>query len=1617
MATTSSRVKRNTSRSHKNKNHPGVSRSSVTLPPSFLPQFYANMMATDLAAFTPKDRQRIAESIWSLASVRKNKEVLLRLFNPSIDTDGWSVDHTIIEIVTDDMSFLVDSITAALQKRGLAIHLIIHPVLQVLRDGKSHLCTMTADAKTADGYSVVESWMHIQIDHCLDMKLLQSIEQELRGILRDIRSAVEDWPTMRTKLNETILQISGSKRHDGIAKDVEEIKAMLRWLDNNNFIFLGYRDIDLEQRDGHLTRIHVLKDSGLGILRDPEVRMFGGLRDKDVRVTSSLQKYVRQHDLLVLTKTDAISVVHRRVPMDAIFVRRFDAEGNIVGERLFVGLFTSQSYAQNPNAVPFLSRKIDFVLQNSQLRADGHSHRALVHILNNYPRDEIFQITEAELLKNCMGILQLQERARVAMFLRRDPFNRFATCLIYVPRDRYDSSVRLRMHGLLENAFQGKVQDWNVRIDDSVLARIFMTIKLDVNSPHPNTAKLETSLAEICRSWNDGLRDHLVVEYGEATGLALWRRYRDAFPSSYKDAMSAAGAAHDIHHLERGHHDPKAKGLMASLLPIQGSDRFSLTLYVPDRPIALAEVLPQIEDMGLSIDYMGGPYEVRPHDDEPPIFIHEFVGRPFLALSEVTDSTRALFEESFLKIWNGEAENDAFNFLTLGANMTWREVAIMRCFARYLRQLRIPYSHEMMAGALSSHPGIARDIFSLFFARHYPHLKGNREDQCRKIENRLTESLLAVTNLEDDRILRRYINLVQASLRTNYFQMDADGKSKSYFSVKFESRAVEFMPLPKPLYEIFVYSPRAEAVHLRGGKVARGGIRWSDRRDDFRNEILGLMKAQMVKNGVIVPVGSKGGFIVKRPPVEADKVQAEGIACYRLMIQGLLDITDNRVNGKIVPPDQVVRHDEDDPYLVVAADKGTAKFSDIANGISREYAFWLDDAFASGGSAGYDHKGMAITARGAWEAAKRHFREIGKDIQVTDFTCIGVGDMSGDVFGNGMLLSRHICLLGAFDHRHIFCDPNPDAAKSFAERQRLFNLSRSSWKDYDPKKISKGGGVFDRNAKSIRLTPEMKRAYVIEADTLSAADLIQAMLKTDVEMIYFGGIGTYVKASDETHEEVGDRSAESMRVDAGDIRAKVVVEGANLGVTQRARIEYALKGGRINTDAIDNSGGVDTSDHEVNIKILLRRAMGRKALTMEARNKLLHRMTDDVAALVLRDNYLQTQCLSVAEARSVEALPMRMRCITMLEKSGLLNRDVEFLPHSTEVNERQRLGKGLMRPELAVLLAYSKMWLYPKIVVSPVIKDSYFHNDLINYFPAALRKSYATDIEKHQLKHEIIATVITNEIVNRTGPAFVGNLTEQTGADIAAITRAYIVVRDAFDLNNVWSAIEALDNKVPAAVQIQMLLVVQGSLKEAMHKLLPEFDVAQNLSTRITGYRKAIDDLGQWLAATRVGVNRRYHKNESSLIARAIPAHLARKIASMPILGAALDLMQLARKSVVPMNVVAETYFGLDDRLSLHWLSDQGRIIAVQSPAHREAVAMLVDDVSLLHKNLTASILGQSKPTLQSVVENIDKWLKNRDRDNAVAIYDALVQEALNVGAADLAVLTLAAKRLADVVG
>jgi len=1258
--------------------------------------------------------------------------------------------------------------------------------------------------------------------------------------------------------------------------------------------------------------------------------------------------------------------VHRRVYLDYIGIKRFDASGNLVGEQRLVGLFTSTAYTRTAHSIPYLRRKIAGVEQHAGFESSGHSGKALANVLEHYPRDELFQVDDDSLYRFALAILQLDERPRVRVLARRDRFDRFVSVLVFVPRERYDSHIRVKIGDYLASAFIGRVSAFYPFFPEGPLVRVHFIIgRSGGHAPAIDSTTLERDVAAIVRSWTDGLSDALTLVNPPDKARVLFGRYRDAFSIGFQEAYAPAVAAGDIRVIESlSEQRPLGVDFHHRLEEEQRAVGFKV--WSRQRPLPLSERVPVLENMGFRV-VDERTYHITPKGEGArDVWFHDMLLERGDGGVIDLDAGKAKLEAAFLMVMRGGAENDGYNALTLAGDLAWRDVALIRTLSRFLRQVRVPYSQDYMWATLVKHFAVAGNIAELFHARFDPRPDAalERDAKQNEIAARIEEELQKVESLDEDRILRRFVNAVQSAIRTNFFQTGKDGHLKPLIAVKFASGKITDLPLPRPLYEIFVYSPRVEGVHMRFGKVARGGIRWSDRPQDFRTEILGLVKAQQVKNAVIVPVGAKGGFVPKLMPKGAARevVQAEGIATYKLFISTLLDITDNiHHDGSIVPPDDVVRHEGDDPYLVVAADKGTATFSDIANAISIEHDYWLGDAFASGGSAGYDHKVMGITARGAWEAVKRHFREMDVDIGKTPFFAVGVGDMSGDVFGNGMLRENTTRLLAAFDHRDIFIDPDPDPAASFAERKRLFALPRSSWQDYDKKLISAGGGVYPRASKEIRLSPVAQKLFGV-GESVTPQELMKSILKAQVDLLFFGGIGTYVRASSESEDAAGDRANDAIRVSGGELRCKVIGEGANLGMTQRGRIEAALAGIRLNTDAIDNSAGVNTSDVEVNIKIALSRPVRAGALTMEARNTFLAEMTDEVARLVLRNNYQQTLALSLAQRRGLEDLGFQQRLMQTLEMRGALDRAVEFLPDEMAIAERRKRNLALTRPELAVLLAYAKLSLYSELLDSTVPDDPYLGRELERYFPKDMSECYDDALHAHRLRREIIATQLTNSMINRGGATLIVRISDQTGAQPAAIAAAFAAVRNSYELIALNGEINALDNKISGKAQLDLYAAVQDLLLDRLVWFLRNADLKQGLEKIIGHYRDGIAQVAAALdgALSKPALAAR-DARVVELAKAGVPEALARRIASLGLLKAAPDIVLVADQSKKPVGEVTATYFATEAFFQLDRVIGAVPGIVVSDYFDRLALDRALDSIGDAERRLTAAMVGNGK--------------------------------------------------------
>ena len=1555
----------------------------------------------DLVGFAASDLYGATVAHWRFLTQREAGETKVRVYNPQHDSHGWHSTHTIVEVVCDDMPFLVDSVRMALDRRQLTVHLLIHPVLHFVRDASGQVTDLVSgNGRDRSDGGITEAVMHFEVDRQSGDAALDDIEQNVRAVLSDVFHAVQDWRAMRAALKDSIAGLdSQSLPFD--EQTIAETREFLTWVDNNHFTFLGYQELDLSGDEDDL-KLTARSGTGLGILRgeEGESRGFSAL-------PIEIRRLALKPELLILTKANRISTVHRPSHLDYIGIKCFDDQGVVVSERRFLGLYTSAAYNRVPADIPLLRSRVERLLTRAGYPPNSHAEKALVNILDNFPRDELFQLDEDALYETVIGILHLQERRRIRLFIHREPFARFFSCIVYVPRERFNTDNRLAIQSILEQALGAHESEFDVYLSESVLARLYFLMRVDPSSDVQYDLKtLEQRLRDSTRNWSDDLHDAVLEYFSEERGASIMSRYAHAFRSYYQERYSPHVAVLDIERAEALSSDGKTLSINLYKALEASEQSLHLKLLHLGSPIALSDALPMLENMGLKVEDET-PGEIKPGEGAS-IWMHDFGLTVRKPLKEELDRVRPVFEEAFDRVFARDMENDGFNALVLGAGLGWRDIVVLRAYCKYLRQLGFTFSQSYIETTLSNNPTIALALARLFNVRFDPNFDGDRDEAQAALVADVRNMLDEVVNLDEDRILRAYLGLIRATLRSNHFQLGSNNEHKPYLSFKLDPAHIAEMPKPKPMYEIFVYSPRVEGVHLRGGPVARGGLRWSDRPEDFRTEVLGLVKAQMVKNAVIVPVGSKGGFFPKLLPTgDREAIQAEGIACYQTFIRGLLDVTDNLVGGEVVPPSQVVRHDGDDPYLVVAADKGTATFSDIANEIAIEYGFWLGDAFASGGSAGYDHKGMGITAKGAWESVKRHFRELGLNTQQQDFTVVGIGDMSGDVFGNGMLLSRHIKLIGAFNHLHIFIDPDPEPGAAFDERDRLFKLPRSTWDDYDKSLISTGGGIYPRSLKSIPINAETRRLFAIDesVESLTPTELISAMLKAPVDLLWNGGIGTYVKASTERNVEVGDRANDGLRVDGCDLRCRVIGEGGNLGVTQLGRIEFNAAGGRVYTDAIDNSAGVDCSDHEVNIKILLNAVVEAGDMTGKQRNTLLAEMTDNVSDLVLRDNYLQTQALSMANEQSVSMFDVHARLMREMERSGALERAIEFLPGEDELVERRAARRGLTTPELSVVLAYVKIGLYQEFLTSDISTDTFLHDALVRYFPNALAERFHGHIIDHRLSREIISTVIANEIVNRAGMTYCFRLREETGASTSDIARAYLAAREIFAMPRLWEQVEALDNVANARGQLTALLQARRLCERAARWLLRNrprpMDIAETIAIFSEGVARVSDALPQMLSEEQIA-----HANHmrDALVADGIGQELASEVSWYPELDVALDVVAVASAREIPVEEAAPVYFELGHVLGLDWL--KSRVVDLPRDNRWQALARaaLRDDVYARQRGLTANALGVDDG---DAAERVARWIEHNN-SAVVRCQDILTDLRSGAGAPDFAMLSVA---------
>jgi glutamate dehydrogenase len=1575
----------------------------------FLEHYFRHVDAIDVDERTVEDLLGLVQSHYRLAVQRPSARATIAIRTPRQSDDGWTAGGaTVVQIVTDDRPFLVDSVTMEVLRQDWSIREVFHPQFLVRRDLEGTLNgVVSLEEATADPSVTAESWMHLEIlpppRPPNPDALVDDLEQGLLEVLRLVEEAVEDWERMITRSQETIQILADPTKTGGRTAEAALATGLLEWLNRNHFTYLGYREYQLA-RTGDDTELKPIPGTGLGILRG----------DQDAPgAFHALPQPDTEHVLMVITKDNYRSRVHRPGYLDYLGFRTFDAGGTVVTERRFLGLFASSAYSESVPRIPVLRQKADEVLKLSGYAEHSHGGKAIMDVLDTYPRDELFQTSLTELSPIVEKVAHLKERRQVRMFVRRDPYGRYLSCLVYLPRDRYTTAVRNRMQDLLMTQLGGASIDYTARVTESVLARLHFVLRMPVGESMGDidVRALEKELTLATRSWNDEFADQIAgvgadPAAAESVLADQLSTLVGSLPEGYKEDYTPRQAIKDLAALtsletvSSGRADVGSTGPDSSSGPVggeafelSGATGMSMALYAPDKAddeadlrlkifrrdatLSLSKILPHLSLLGVDV-IDERPYELQLGREERA-FIYDFglrvPGGAEAVGTRWTPEARSQFMDAFSASYSGLSEPDGFNALVMNADLNWRQVSILRAIGRYLRQAgAATYSQTYIAQALSANVDIVRTLTTLFETKFDPELDVSmdaRKKQTANLVNKITTALNDVASLDHDRIIRSYLAVISAVIRTNAFQ-----SGRQAITLKMLPRQIPDLPEPRPAFEIFVYSPRVEGVHLRFGAVARGGLRWSDRAEDFRTEVLGLVKAQMVKNTVIVPVGAKGGFYCKRLPdaaVDRDAWMAEGIACYQLFITSLLDVTDNIVDLVVVPPVDLIRYDGDDPYLVVAADKGTATFSDIANSISTSAGFWLGDAFASGGSAGYDHKGMGITARGAWESVRRHFREMGVDCQQQSFTCVGVGDMSGDVFGNGMLLSKQTLLVAAFDHRHIFIDPDPDPAASWAERERMFKLPRSSWADYDSALISEGGGIFSRAVKSISLNPRLREVLGIAkgVESLSPAELINACLKAPVDLLWNGGIGTYVKSTAETHADVGDKANDGLRVNGADLRAKCVGEGGNLGLTQLGRIEYAAQGGRINTDFIDNSAGVDTSDHEVNIKILLAAEVAAGRLTTEDRDTFLASMTDEVSDLVLAHNYDQNLALANGVFQSASMAGVHEDWMERLEEQRLLDRDIEALP-SGETMERRRAEKlGLAAPELATLMAYTKIVLADEILKTELPDDPYLEDRLITYFPTAMRERYAEVMPQHRLHREIITTVVVNRFVNSSGITCFHRLSGETGASAADVIRAQIAARAVFGAPALETMIKALDHRIDARAQTVLRIEVRTLVERATRWLINGRRRPIDIGAAVDQFGPGVSGVQQQLPTMLTGRDQEaFDKRRRGYREAGVPAELASAIAALPAAYAALSIVQTATRDEQDVQKVAEVHFALGQELSLDRLL--ARIIELPRDDRWQTMARaaLRDDLHTVHSQLTAEVLaveGDAHPAAELV--------------------------------------------------
>lgn len=1544
----------------------------------FVRHYYAAVTEADFEEKNLDDLYYSSFSCWKFIHSKVGEQPKLRVFNPDLEQHGWQSSHTIVEILCTDMPFLVDSARTLLSDLHLNIHTIHNSVFYSQRDDQGELVEFKPALgmhNGGDGFER-EALIYFEIDKNSDESELEKLAVQLRDVLSEVDQVVSDFDAMRTRILKLIEETSQNENLESVER--ESCSEFLQWLLDDNFTLLGIEEYTLEQESDKLQIVR--QDEGsLGIARRDKVPLS---RRNIEDLPIGAQRFIQRDCIISFAKGGAMSRVHRPAYPDYVSVRLYDAQGNPQGECRIKGLFTSPVYQSNPISIPIIRDKIEYVLSEAGFEAGGHNQKDLIHVLFTYPREGLFLLSREELLEHATGIMGLQERRVTRLFLREDPYGQFISCLLFMPRDDYNTKVRVKIGELLKKECNSDSVSFSTYFSESVLVRVEYILRMGVDSKAPEAGALEKKVRNATRTWDDDFHTALIEHYGEELGTKYANQYLNVLPSSYREDFNPRSAVVDIKKIAALESDGDLA--MSFYRSVEESkDILRFKLFRRDFQIPLSDVLPILENLGLRV--IGErPYEFRDKEGVV-IWVHDFSLIYCLSDSVNIQEVRDIFQEAFSRIWFGDADNDSFNNLVLGTRLNWREIAMLRTYAAYLKQIRFGFGRSYIADTLSKHLDITRSIVSLFNLMFDPSIERGENflTDVETVRSEIFNKLDGVANINEDRILRVYLDLIEATLRTNFFQEDAEGNPKPYISFKFSPERIPDIPQPCPKFEIFVCSPEFEAVHLRSGAVSRGGLRWSDRLEDYRTEVLGLVKAQQVKNSVIVPLGAKGGFVLKKVPAKASRERLQQIAvrCYRYFMRGMLDITDNLIDQQVVFPADTVVHDDSDPYLVVAADKGTATFSDIANGVSKDYGFWLGDAFASGGSEGYDHKKMGITAKGAWISVQRHFCEKGIDIQNEDFTVAGIGDMSGDVFGNGMLLSRHIRLQAAFNHQHIFIDPNPDAARSFEERKRLFSKAGCSWDEYNEELISEGGGVFSKDLKSIPLSKEMKSFLQVNVDRMTPTELINAILKAPVDLIWNGGIGTYVKSTEESHADVGDKSNDAVRINGSELRCKVFGEGGNLGVTQLGRIEFCLNGGACNSDFIDNAGGVDCSDHEVNIKILLDDVVKNGDLTEKQRSELLAEMTDDVSAAVLENNYNQARALSLAEYQASSRIGEFGRYIDKLVAQGQLDTELEFMPDHEALAERRANKLGLTRPELAILISYCKNILKQELAVSDLSEDPYLAREVFEAFPKVLVDKFQNRLLQHRLYKEVLATQVTNGLVNHMGITFVHRLNETTGSTPDEIAKAYITARDIFELPKLWRQIESMDFKIPSTDQLAWMMEIRSLTRRACRWILRSRRTNLDPQIEVTRFNPLVDVLKnsatEMLQGQRLeGWKARYSELES----QGVLPKLANNIASVPIVYAIFSVSDAAQLTGKPFAFASAIHFELEERLGLYGFSEEIKNLNIENHWQALARESFMDEFEWQQRALTMSVLQSADDhTIDSASckRAVNEWMSN----------------------------------------